>query len=133
MNEGTVLQQVAVPDFVFPVVAARSDMDDSALLKPLVYGTAFCIGPGLFVTAAHVIQSIRGDGGRPMPGTLPAETGAPYLGRLARRIELLSNLDVGLMAVRPAAPAALDWQSEPFGFLDDVAGGHGTRRAINAI
>jgi len=114
-----VLGMVALHDFVYPVLAARSADDDADLLKPLVYGTAFCIGPGLFLTAGHVLQSVEADGGCPMLGVRSPEPGS-YLGALARRTEILARHDVGLLGVRLAAPAALDWQDPPLGLLDDV-------------
>jgi hypothetical protein len=54
---------VRVLDLHYPVVAGRPNSDGGlSLTKAYVYGTAFPILPGLFVTAGHVAQDAEGDG-----------------------------------------------------------------------
>jgi hypothetical protein len=55
--------RVAILDVHLPVVAVRRN-DDGGLEapKPVIYGTAFPILPGTFVTAGHVARDARADG-----------------------------------------------------------------------
>jgi hypothetical protein len=112
---------VALSDFVYPVMAAKQDGEYWNLLRPDVYGTAFCIGPGLFLTAGHVLSNITSDGGVPLLAKRSEEESGAYEGEPARKFEVLAAYDVGLIAARLPAPAALDWQETPLGVLDDVA------------
>jgi hypothetical protein len=53
---------VRVLDLHLPVVAGDANEGGLSARKPLAYGTAFPVLPGVFVTAAHVISDARADG-----------------------------------------------------------------------
>ena len=106
--------QLNYGELVFAVVPLRGD---GSLLSPMIYGTAFCIGPGIFVTAGHVIDHILEDGGKVGVGRIADSGGgvAPAL-----KVEVLS-FDVGVILAHAAGPALMAWDTEPRSLLHDVA------------
>ena len=58
------LLPVSILDLHLAVVSGKpgqSEGDAFSLAAPVVYGTAFAIAPGIFVTAAHVLDDARAD------------------------------------------------------------------------
>jgi hypothetical protein len=112
------LAVVDLRDLVFPVFAASRD-GDGTVIAPVVYGTAFCLGPGIFVTCAHVARTVEQEGGAVALGDLRTE--GPVLMARARRVERFDDVDVALIACKLPAIAVLRWQDPPLRYLDDVS------------
>jgi hypothetical protein len=55
------LASVDLSRMLYSVVAMENERQ---LLRPVIYSTAFCVGPGIFVTAGHVLSMIADEGGR---------------------------------------------------------------------
>ena len=63
MTENPVIEAVRMLDLHLAVVAVRRKPDGGLESpRPVIYGTAFPIAPGLFVTAGHVADDARADG-----------------------------------------------------------------------
>jgi hypothetical protein len=104
---------------VFPVVSMAAAEGEEAS-RPMVYGTTFCVGPGLFLTAGHVIESAGNDGHIAIGYESEGDTPAIGIAR-AVKVEHLRGYDLGLIvAPVPEAIALLDWQDEPLRLLSDV-------------
>lgn len=115
MTEEMVFANLDLGDLVFAVVALGQD---GKLLKPLIYGTAFCVGPGVFLTAGHVLSNIRDDGG--VVGI--ARVKGEGMGVVAAmNTELLPSHDIGVVLARAPGLTLLDWDAEPRSMLHDVS------------
>src|SRR5260370_39480507 len=86
------------------VVAGRGNRETKVfeLNYGLFHGTAFCLAPHLFLTAAHVYRAAQGDGevavARIGPGQLAAET--------VQDVELFEDIDLALLHC-PNVPAEI--------------------------
>src|SRR5437867_6965427 len=78
----------------FPVVGTNRETGEA--VKPLVYGTAFCIGDSVFLTAGHVIQNVQSDGGTVTLLDLTDERGA--MPRDAEDTEVIEGCDLGVIS-----------------------------------
>lgn len=122
----TRLGYIDVGDMLFSVIALS---DTGGLMRPTIYGTAFCVGPGIFITAGHVLENIAADGGHVGLGKY-MENGTVGAVKVANT-EILRSHDIGVILARAEAPALLDWASEPRSFLADVSAA-GFPYAVNA-
>lgn len=115
-NERLVLGMLDVRSFAFPVISMAEDEGDE-VARPLVFGTAFCVGPGIFVTAGHVIADAVAVG-KPAIGVQVQENRI----RPARAVmhEILDAFDVGVMACRAEALGLLNWAEGPVSMGSDV-------------
>ena len=65
---------INVLETVFPVLAVRPDAKGQAA-RPDFFGTAFAVGPGVFMTAAHVVVAAEEHGAVALAG--PTGDGQP--------------------------------------------------------
>ncbi len=111
---------VRVFDVHLPVVAVKKKADGGLEApKALVYGTAFPILPGLFVTAGHVFNAVQADG-IPALGNM-GEGGALKVSEITDA-EVFSDIDLALVVCPglehvPPIPLEFDYQ---LGLLDPV-------------
>src|SRR5688572_25657748 len=77
------------------VLAGRGDRDRNAfdLNFGLFHGTAFCLAPELFVTAAHVYNDAQGDGEVALARLTPARPQA----QTVRDAEVFDDIDLALL------------------------------------
>lgn len=101
----------------FPVVGTNPETREA--VKPLVYGTAFCVGDGVFLTAGHVLQNVQSDGGIVTLLDLTDERGASP--RYAADTEVIEGCDVGVIACNMPAIGILEWQESELPLLADVS------------
>lgn len=102
---------------VFPVIAGGHGEDSQRILVSDVFGTAFSVGNGFYLTAAHVVR-----------GAL--EKGNVYLGYVVDRIwaaapvsdhELLEDSDVAIVAAASVPSAvSLPWNMDKESMLEYV-------------
>jgi hypothetical protein len=102
---------------VFPITG--TDSATGQAVKPLVYGTAFCVGDGVFLTAGHVIHNVQSDGGAVTLLDLTNDRGA--VGHFATDVETVAGCDLGIVACDVPAIGILEWQESPLSFLTDVS------------
>lgn len=79
---------------VFPVVALQQD-DSSQAARPDSFGTAFCVAPGVFMTAGHVVLNAQAAGRLAIAG--PAGEGRALGAALAQDVEVWEARDVALV------------------------------------
>jgi hypothetical protein len=85
--------------------------------RPMIFGTAFCLGRGIFVTAAHVLSEIAEIQAR---AAIAVIAGGPVVPGSQLKTELIQTHDVGLMVAEANAVAALDWALEPVDIVRNV-------------
>jgi hypothetical protein len=89
------------------------------LAQPVIFGTAFCLGPGIFLTAGHVARSAQcGDG---QPALVVLGEDEPVSVRRVQKVEVIDSHDVAVLACKIPAIANLNWQAEPLRLLSDVS------------
>jgi hypothetical protein len=103
------------------VLAVRRRLDGTAYSPhAIVYGTAFPIGRGLFVTAAHVLAGASGDG-QPALGVIVAgQPVRPYRVSLGEQFDAV---DLAVMRCEPLdhlPPLPLDFD-QPLGLLSEAS------------
>jgi hypothetical protein len=106
---------VDLTSLVFPVVSVKPQSHE--LVLPVIYGTAFCIGPGIFLTAGHVARSAQGGG---EPGLVVLGENEPVSVRRVLDCEVIDSHDVAVLTCKMPAIANLNWQAEPLRLLSDV-------------
>lgn len=77
---------------VFPVVSMAPESDQAA--RPDFFGSAFCVAPGIFMTAAHVIREAEAVGAVAVGG--PVGDGLLGAAR-AKQTETWPDRDIGLI------------------------------------
>jgi len=108
-------------DIHIPVFAYHKKPDGSLENpKPIIYGTAFPIAPGLFATAAHVVNDAKGDGTIGLGHSSGA--GQPYVHHDVPQVEVCEPIDFALLscpglAHLPTLPIDFDY---PLRMLDVV-------------
>jgi hypothetical protein len=100
------------------VVAGRSSLKERVLdlNYGLFYGTAFCLAPNLFLTAAHVFQSAQSDG----EVTVFRLTPGNFQGVTVQDSEVFANIDLALLHCPGLQAEILPFNFTPLGYLDDV-------------
>lgn len=106
---------VDLKSLVFPVFAVTPG--GSRLVRPDAFGTAFCIGPGIFLTAGHVVESVRSYGGAVALGNMRGEA---IESTEASAVEVIASHDLAIVQCALPAIGALAWQEEPLQLLTDV-------------
>jgi len=108
--------QLRAFDLNVPVLSSLRATDGSLQTpKPLVYGTAFPLAPGLFATAAHVIEAAAADG---TPGLSYVSSAAdPMVHYAVKSYELVKAIDLAILeapslAKLPAFPIDFDRKLE---------------------
>ena len=100
------------------VVAGHGNRDENVfdLSYGVFHGTAFCVGPDLFLTAAHVFQDAQGDGevavARLTPGQHQAQT--------VRDAEVFQDIDLALLRCPNLAAEIVPCRFSPLYYLADV-------------
>jgi trypsin-like peptidase len=104
---------VRVLDLHLGVVAVRRKADGGIEApKPLIYGTAFPILPGLFVTAGHVANDVQVDG---IPGLVQVTSGRNIKVSEITQLEVFSGIDLALLecpGLKELVPLPLEFDRE---------------------
>jgi hypothetical protein len=100
------------------VLAGRSNLQERVLdlNYGLFYGTAFCLAPNLFLTAAHVFQGAHSDG----EVTVFRLTPGNFHGVTVQDFEVFADIDLALMHCPGLQAEILPFNFTPLGFLDDI-------------
>jgi hypothetical protein len=86
---------IGIWDVHLPVLSVEVHSDGSVRTrKPIVYGTAFPIAPGLFVTAGHVLRDANSDGEPVLSVVVPGEPMRPFR---VGMYEVFESIDLGLL------------------------------------
>jgi len=91
---------VNILDLHLAVVAGRPAADGSAfdLASPVFFGTAFPVLPGVFVTAAHVVNAAQATGGSlALFRSGPGEPVRPMPIQMVDDVEVFEGLDLALL------------------------------------
>jgi len=80
------------------------------------HGTAFCLAPSLFLTAAHVFQDARGDGEVAVARLTPGQ----FHGVPVQDFELFENIDLAVLHCPGLQAEILPFNFASLGFLVDV-------------
>lgn len=79
---------------VFPVIA-MDPQQSGQIARPDFFGTAFAVAPGIFMTAAHVVNSAAANGQLALAGPV---SGQPMMGAArVHRYELWPDRDIALL------------------------------------
>jgi hypothetical protein len=108
-------------DYSFPVIGYSKDPARPGIVAPKnVYGTAFSIGGGWFMTAAHVLESALSENSTAAIGFVD---GPRYIAADVSNYELHPEFDVALFgtSIVVARAKALPWLEERLPGLFDVA------------
>src|SRR5262252_698395 len=108
-------------DLHLPVIAVKRGADGSVHSpRPIVYGTAFPIAEGLFVTAGHVVRDAQSDGELALSVVVPGQGLRPFRAGL---IEMFDPLDLALITCKRLAhlPALRPEFDRPLGLLAPVS------------
>src|SRR5579862_6097695 len=109
-------------NMVFPVISMRKNPATGRVETATnqIYGTAFPIAPGLFMTAEHVASAAAADG-RVCVSRIPSNPGAQMPSYPARACYVFPEFDVGLLVidVPDAVPVPLVFD-QPLDNLQDV-------------
>ena len=101
-------------DFNLPVFAyQRRENGSLETPKPVIYGTAFPIAPGLFATAGHVVRDADADGRVGLSYFTGA--GEPVVHHHVPACEYIREIDLGLMqcpSLAHLAPIALEFDRQ---------------------
>ncbi len=115
------------------VLAGHGDRRDNAfnLDRGEFHGTAFCVAPNLFLTAAHVYEAAAAVGGqvavaRLTPGRQQVQT--------VRDEEVFGDIDLALLHCPNLFAEILPFNFAPLGYLTDIAAvGFAFGLEVNAI
>lgn len=100
------------------VIAGHGDAEKKVfdLSYGVFHGTAFCLAPDLFLTAAHVFKDAQGDGevglARLTPGNFYAQT--------VQDFEIFDDIDLALLYCSNLSAEILPFSLTPLNFLMDV-------------
>lgn len=100
------------------VVAGRGNQEEAVfeLNYGVSHGTAFCLAPHLFLTAAHVFRAAQADGevalARLTPGQFQVQT--------VHDVEVFEDIDVALLLCPHLGAEILPYNFEPLYYLVDV-------------
>lgn len=100
------------------VLAGRGNREDSVfdLNYGVFHGTAFCLAPHLFVTAAHVLRDAQADGDVALARLTPSH----HQAQTVRDAEVFEEIDLALMACDNLGAEILPFSFGPLGYLADV-------------
>jgi hypothetical protein len=104
---------------VFPVVAIAPGQD-TELARPDFFGTAFAVGAGVFLTAAHVVRAAAEHGQVALGG--PTSGSAGMGGVKVENWDVWPDRDVAILFCSARPPHPLDiWLAKPVQVLTDLA------------
>jgi hypothetical protein len=100
------------------VVSGKGNKDKNAfeINHAIFYGTAFCIKPNLFVTAAHVLNGAKVDGEVALARLTPR---SPHIVPVKEH-EIFDDIDLALLHCPGLSAVLLPFNSSPLGFHDDI-------------
>jgi hypothetical protein len=107
---------IVAGDVVFPVFGASGgpggDLEE-------ICGTAFCIGPGVFLTAGHVLE--RAFTHQVAAIGYPGDAGSKWRGSSIDERELFDDLDIGICKARVPDATQIPWgRGEPLLLSEEV-------------
>jgi len=82
----------------------------------IFHGTAFCLAPNLFLTAAHVFEDAQGDGEVALARLKPNK----FHVQLVKDFELFKDIDLAIMYCPNLSAEILPFDFSPLNFLVDV-------------
>jgi hypothetical protein len=103
---------------VFPVVATERN-DAGELARPDFFGTAFAVGRGVFMTAAHVVEAARQHGRVTLAG--PTGERTPMGGAKVDRFEVWADYDIALLFCNAPATVMNLWLTTRVQVLTDLS------------
>ena len=110
---------IDITQTVFPVVALHPE-EDGQMAYPDFFGTAFCVSPGVFMTAAHVAREAAAAGALGVAG--PAGEGAPLGAARVKEYEIWEERDIALLHCKTPELTKLDtWMTNRAQVLTDVS------------
>ena len=100
------------------VLAGRTDRDQRTfeLSYGIFHGTAFCLAPDVFLTAAHVFKAAEGDGEVAVARLTPEQHHA----QAVADSEIFGHLDLAVLRCPGLAAQILPFHFEPLPWLEDV-------------
>ena len=105
---------------VFPVAATTEEGKE--LTHADFFGTAFAVCPGVFLTAAHVVQEAQNAGAVTLCAPIGPGDGHPMGGKAVDAVEIFPDHDVALMFVQATAQTVFDvWRLHPAQVLSDLS------------
>ncbi len=101
------------------VMAGHNNVEDRVfdLRYGLFHGTAFCVAPNLFLTAAHVFRDAQSDGEVLIARLTPGN----FYGVPVRDSEVFAEIDLALLHCPGLQAEILPFNFAPLGFLTDVS------------
>lgn len=104
---------VPVPenDLHFPIFALKRDADGAQTTSPVIYGTAFPIAPGVFLSAGHVLRDASADG-VPVLSRIPSPSGPRLFQPFRLQFNIFTGIDLAVLKCEGLAdivPLPLDF------------------------
>ncbi|MCI5137032.1 MAG: serine protease [Candidatus Electrothrix sp. AR1] len=95
--------------YSFPVIGGdiRHDTQEPSMVLNQIYGTAFSIGSGFFLTAAHVINSVREHKWH----GLGYSENKIWLSCVSTDFETIVDYDIGILKVQSIDCLEMDWDN----------------------
>jgi len=117
MNNESILM-INVYALNLAVLAGRGDTKKRMfdLNYGVFYGTAFCIAPDLFLTAAHVFKDARGDGDVALARLTPGN----FHAQIVSDFDIFDDIDLALLHCNNLPAEILPLNLSPLNFLHDV-------------
>lgn len=100
------------------VIAGKDDHASGVfeLNYGVFHGTAFCLAPDLFLTAAHVYEDAKGDGNVAVARLTPGQ----HHGQVVQDVEIFRNLDLALLLCPGLDAEILPFRFDSLSWLEDV-------------
>ena len=109
---------IDVLETVFPVLAVRPDAEGQ-VARPDFFGTAFAVGPGVFMTAARVVVAAREYGALAIGKT--GGDGQPIRSVTVEHVEAWPDRDIARLFCNNKVPTVLDtWMVKPVQFASSA-------------
>jgi hypothetical protein len=101
------------------VLAGRGNRQEDAfeLNYGVFHGTAFCIAPSIFLTAAHVLQAAQGDGEVALARLTPNQNQA----QTVRDAEVFESIDLAILLCPNLGAEILPFNFTPLYYLAEVS------------
>jgi len=119
--ETPTVQALDILRTVFPVISL-SKADDGQLARADFFGTAFCVAPNVFMTAAHVVHAAEEHGtlGLAGPGTDVTGAAGAMGGRRVDHREIWDDRDVPVLYCNAPGTLLNRWMVHPVQVLEDL-------------
>lgn len=109
---------------VFPVIALKPDQAGE-MARPDFFGTAFAVGPGVFMTAAHVARAAEAHGAVAVGGPSSVDGQALIGAARVQHVETWAERDVALLFCNASGLTELTelkvWLVKPVQLLTDLS------------